>query len=160
MDEHYPINWNEIAQGNKQAANWNCQFCGRQCRLPGESLEAFITRTNYDGPAVKGHPRRWILTTAHLDHDPGNPKARLAALCVPCHRAYDNRHMGTIKRLKRERYGQMTLADIDIPLWGQQLALGDLTQPYNIVNRVSSRNKQDNKQSRQKSVQRPKSHSK
>ncbi len=27
----------------------------------------------------------------HLDHDQENENARLTALCVPCHRCYDNR---------------------------------------------------------------------
>ena len=31
------------------------------------------------------------LTVAHVDHDPENEHARLTALCVPCHRRYDNR---------------------------------------------------------------------
>jgi hypothetical protein len=31
------------------------------------------------------------LTVAHVDHDPENENARLTALCVPCHRHYDNK---------------------------------------------------------------------
>lgn len=134
MDERYPDNWGKISQGKKQAANWRCEACGKVCRWPKESLEAFIGRSQYDAATVRQHPRRWILTTAHLDHDPENPKARLAALCVSCHRAYDNRHMATIRRRKREHHGQMTLADIAVPLRGQQLALGNLGDPYDVGN--------------------------
>lgn len=139
MDDRYPSNWHKVSLGKKQAANWRCEHCGKRCRLPQESLEAFILRTRYDAVAVKSHPRRWILTTASLDHDPHNPDARLAALCVSCRWVHDNRCMDRIRRIKREQQGQMTLADIVVPLRGQQLALGDLGLPYELVNPIVKR---------------------
>ena len=31
----YPPNWKAIARSVKDAANWECQECGRPCRKPG-----------------------------------------------------------------------------------------------------------------------------
>ncbi len=78
----YPANWRAIADAVKEAAGWVCQQCGKQCRRPGQ-------------PLVIGHPElghQATLTVAHLDHDPENPHARLAALCAPCHLRYDAGH--------------------------------------------------------------------
>ena len=71
----YPDDWEERAREVKEAARWRCRRCGKQCRRPGEPFDT-QTRT---------------LTAAHVDHDPENEDARLTALCVPCHRHYDNK---------------------------------------------------------------------
>ncbi|MEO1590159.1 MAG: hypothetical protein AAFU71_02580 [Cyanobacteria bacterium J06632_22] len=139
MNDRSSPNWHGLSQHRKQAANWCCEQCGKRCRLPQESLEAFIHRTRYDAAAVKAHPRRWTLTTANLDPDLQNPKAQLTALCGSCRRAYDNRCRCRLRYLKREQQGQMTLADIVVPLRGQQLALGELGLPYELVNALPRR---------------------
>ena len=131
MDDRTP---RELSQHKKQAANWCCEQCGKRCRLPQESLEAFILRSGYDAEAVKAHPRRWLLITTQLAPDLHHSEARLSALCGSCRRAYDNRCRGRLRYLKREQQGQMTLADIVVPLRGQQLALEELGVPYELVN--------------------------
>ena len=91
MKRHlYPDNWEEISYWVKANADWKCQHCGKQCRRPGEPFDT----------------HKQTLTTAHLDHDPHNPKARLAALCAPCHLRYDAVHHAknaAATRAKRKR---------------------------------------------------------
>jgi hypothetical protein len=118
---NYPDNWEAIALEVKQAANWTCQECDRPCRRPGESLPDFIKRiqgTSHPDldwinqtavSAICDHPTRFVLTTAHLDHDPWNPDARLKALCSVCHCRYDLKAMGTKRRIKLEQAGQLRM---------------------------------------------------
>ena len=84
----YPIDWEQRAREVKQAARWRCQRCGKQCRRPGEPFDT--------------HKR--TLTVAHVDHEPENDHARPTALCVPCHRRYDNK-----ARTRRNTPGQMRI---------------------------------------------------
>jgi hypothetical protein len=69
----YPADWEARALRVKVRADWRCERCGKQCRRPGEPFDT----------------HRRTLTVAHLDHDPENPKARLEAMCAPCHLRYD-----------------------------------------------------------------------
>jgi hypothetical protein len=112
MKHHlYPPNWRTIAFIVKNLSKWNCQHCGRPCRrLPPKPLEQeswndFTIRIfesewyeeaveeivdeetgEFGYRDVKG---RFVLTTAHLDHDPENPEPRLKALCPKCHNCHD-----------------------------------------------------------------------
>jgi hypothetical protein len=81
--ERYPTNWREIAKAVKDSADWVCSICGKQCRRPGEPFDT----------------HRRTLTVAHLDHDPENPKARLAAMCAPCHLRYDAPRKAAARRV-------------------------------------------------------------
>ena len=131
----YPKNWDAIALAYKQAANWQCAHCGKVCRRPDESLADFLTRTPDDPKSVTAHPQRWALTVAHLNHDPENLNADLVALCVPCHRRYDNAQMAKIKQKKREAHGQLRLDQAPpVALEGMQLALDDLAEPQAVAN--------------------------
>ena len=126
MDKRYPPNWAEVAHTAKQSAGWRCQHCHKRCRMPRESLSRFIERTGYPAAAIKAHPQRWPLTVSHPNHDPANPNAKLIALCIPCHRAYDNPQMARIKQKKRESVGQLRLDQAPpVALEGVQLPLGD-----------------------------------
>lgn len=70
----YPHNWKEIALFVKERADWRCQFCGKQCRRPGEPFDT----------------HRRTLTAAHLNHKEMDCRLKnLAALCAPCHLRYD-----------------------------------------------------------------------
>jgi hypothetical protein len=85
--ERYPQNWKQIAFNKKESVGWRCEFCGKQCRKPGEAFDT--------------HKR--TLTVAHLNHTPEdlNPE-NLKALCAPCHLKYDARHHAETRRKKRE----------------------------------------------------------
>jgi hypothetical protein len=119
----YPANWDQIAREVKDAANWTCEQCGRACRRTGEHPLDFISRiqTNRlsECPVVAEymeHPTRWVLTVAHLDHQPENcDRANLRALCAPCHCRYDLAQMGRKRMLARERAGQLTLLPESLP---------------------------------------------
>lgn len=115
----YPANWEEIALQVKNESNWTCEHCGKRCKHPEETALGFIERiqTNRlsECPVVAefvSHPKRWVLTVAHLDHCPENcDRSNLRALCAPCHCRYDLSQMARKKRLKAERDGQLTLLD-------------------------------------------------
>ena len=121
----YPKNWDEIALEVKRNAGWDCEHCGRPCRRPYETVEAFIERIDRFHPGwdlweqedtaefgVVDVPKvgRFVLTVAHLNHLPSDCRAEnLKALCSVCHLRYDARQIMTKRRLKRERQGQLTL---------------------------------------------------
>ena len=133
--QRYPKNWKQKSLEVRNAASWRCQHCARQCRHPGESIAAFVARTGNDPAQVKAHPQRWSLQTAHLNHDPENEAAELIALCIPCHRQYDNRQMARIRALERERHGQLSVHQQQPrPLEGLQLPLADLAEPCGVLN--------------------------
>lgn len=55
-------------------------------------------------------PTRFILTVAHLNHQPSDCRTEnLKALCSVCHLQMENKARATKQRLKRERLGQMSL---------------------------------------------------
>jgi hypothetical protein len=114
----YPPGWKATALETKEQANWICQECGRPCRLPGESTLELYERINNQHPQWasdlvddEGNSKfgRFVLTAAHLDHDPWNANARLKAMCSPCHGRNDLKAKATKRRLKRERLGQLSL---------------------------------------------------
>ncbi len=72
----YPANWDEVARACKERAGWCCELCGI---AQGTQVVSERTGVVYE---VK-------LAAAHLDHDPWNADARLAALCPSCHARYD-----------------------------------------------------------------------
>ena len=133
----YPENWKALSLGLKARANWTCQSCGRVCRRVGESLTEFAERIGQPLAQID-KPGQYVLTVSPLNHDPENPDARLTVLCSVCHRRYDNRFIGKLSHQKRERRGQLTLADCPVqptPLSGRQLSLfPELAAPYSISN--------------------------
>lgn len=72
-----------------------------------------------EGQTIPGNLNRWpvVLTTAHLDHDPGNvDEENLRALCQRCHLRYD-RHLHAERRASGadSRRGQARLFDGEPP---------------------------------------------
>lgn len=83
--KRYPPDWKRIATEIKEAADWKCQNCGKQCRRPGEPFDT--------------HQR--TLTVAHLNHTPEDVRpGNLQALCAPCHLRYDAQHHAETRRKK------------------------------------------------------------
>jgi len=92
----YPDDWEAIATAIKEAADWRCQRCGRQCRRPGEAFDT----------------HRRTLTVAHWpDDDPANCAAdNLVALCSACHlRADAKLHARHARETRARRTGQMEM---------------------------------------------------
>lgn len=84
----YPIHWKTIANGVKNAADWKCEKCGKQCRRPGEPFDT----------------HRNILTVAHLNHDPSDVRPEnLMAMCAPCHLRYDAKHHAQTRKERKAR---------------------------------------------------------
>lgn len=118
----YPKNWDEIALQVKTEVNWRCEECGRECRRKNESMTEFVQRVvpkvhckmSYDLlQEISSKPKRFVLTTAHLDHVPENcVRSNLKALCSVCHCRFDLKAMPRKKMLNREHNGQLRLFDI------------------------------------------------
>jgi len=94
----YPDNWQEIATAVKEAADWQCQDCGKQCRRPGEPFDT----------------QRHTLTTSHNDHDTQNNESdNLTARCAPCHLRYDAiyhaKNAAITRRKRMIESGQLSL---------------------------------------------------
>ncbi|MEL6763530.1 MAG: hypothetical protein AAFO87_07670 [Cyanobacteria bacterium J06607_6] len=148
----YPDNWEQIAFAIKQEAQWTCEGCGRPCLHPGESVTDFVGRLTTELPIwlidnPETHPRRFLLSVAHLDHLPQNcERTNLRAWCCPCHCRYDLAQMTRKKHLKAEREGQLSLDDIEADiessvlnrLTGNQLSMLPDVQPYRIVSSLCS----------------------
>jgi hypothetical protein len=122
--ERYPRNWNLIAKQIREDSHWQCEFCGKPCRKPKEAIADFEARIepvwtkalveivcdDAIGVVAKYRPKRFLLTVAHLDQDPGNNNSEnLKALCAPCHLRYDSGYRGFNRMQKLERKGQLNL---------------------------------------------------
>ncbi len=136
----------------KQAANWQCRACGRQCRRHDESLENFALRIGNEVDEIAAHPRRWMLHVTKLyKHSPRGlsktaptpGKQPVILLCGSCHRAYHNSRRWQHRQRQHlehlEHLGQLTLSDIRLPLAGLQLSLSEWSTPYEIVNPLPPR---------------------
>jgi len=90
----YPDNWEEIALAVKEAADWKCQTCGKQCRRPGEPFDT----------------HRRTLTVAHIDHEGGCDSSNLIAECAPCHLRRDAPyHARHARQTRARKVGQMEM---------------------------------------------------
>lgn len=120
----YPDNWEQIARGLKERANWKCEECGAEHGV-------WILRHKTD-------PTRWIapigvegemtmlfnedewadrptliqLGVAHLDQNPANnDPSNLKVLCRGCHLRYDAPfHAIKARRTKMNKKRQTALA--------------------------------------------------
>ena len=123
--QFYPPDWRARALAVKEAADWRCVECERICFRPGEKPrseegkvllwrraaiaagidpdEGFVPELEALWEEIDEHPIRFVLTVAHLDHDPANPEARLAALCSVCHLRHDGAHHSRQASATRER---------------------------------------------------------
>lgn len=82
----YPDDWAEIAHKVKEANDWRCQECDRQCRRPGEAFD--------------GHDR--TLALAHISQDYEADWIQVACLCRGCHMLHDAPY-GWLARLRNIR---------------------------------------------------------
>ena len=83
--ELYPDDWEEIARGVQDEADWRCEECGAQCRRPGEPFDT----------------HRRTLPVSHQNHDPADcRRENLKALCAPCHLRYDATHHAATRAAK------------------------------------------------------------
>lgn len=81
----YPDNWKELAFAVKEAANWQCQKCGRLCLKPKETLPEHLKR------------RAYTLQVHHWNCDPAdNRLENLVALCSSCHLTCHRRGRGNV----------------------------------------------------------------
>ena len=94
-----PEDWEQIAREVKDAADWRCQECGKQCWRPGEQ--------HLDRSAT--------LTVARLNHDPTDCRPEnLRALCASCHlkrnKDWNTKRASATRVRKQEKLGQQVMA--------------------------------------------------
>ena len=94
----YPDNWEVLARECKQRAGWYCEHCGIAHGTEVVSERTGVVYTVY-------------LAAAHLDHDPWNAAARLAALCPTCHARYDYCWRERQRRVALEQFRHHLLLD-------------------------------------------------
>ena len=105
----YPKDWELIATRIKNAADWKCQDCGRQCKRPDQDWSDFLSSGCVSGE-MEIKPGQFILTVSHENHIPSDCRdENLKARCTVCHLRYDCRQMALKRRLKRERLGQLSI---------------------------------------------------
>lgn len=93
--KRYPANWEEISLKVRNDARWICQECGRPCRRPDEDWFDFIDKLAQTYPDWHSQyfeefdsedsgefgyiekRGRFILTTAHLNHNPAIVRPRI-----------------------------------------------------------------------------------
>lgn len=97
--KNYPPDWRQIALAIKDGCGWACQFCGMQCRKPGEPFDT--------------HKR--TMSVAHLNHTPMDCRPEnLRGLCSACHLRYDAHHharnAAETRRRQKIQSGQQELS--------------------------------------------------
>lgn len=115
----YPKNWAQLSAQIKQEAGWKCENCqakhhaigyrltnGRFIELPeGQAGDIEAERVEALGFSII----KIVLTTAHLDQNPGNNKRKnLKALCQKCHLDHDRPfNLKKIEKTRRvKKYGK------------------------------------------------------
>jgi hypothetical protein len=94
--QRYTNNWKEIALQVKEAAQWRCRHCGKQCLRPGEKPKK-LSRSEWTTLTLSVH---------HSDFTPENNSAEnLIPLCSPCHMALH----GRARRRSNTSPGQLEL---------------------------------------------------
>lgn len=92
----YPDDWEAIALAVKEAADWHCQVCEKQCYRPTDEVQG-------------AKDARLILTVAHLDHDPPNcVTENLMAMCSVCHNRYDAPMRASRRQAKKAEASNQT----------------------------------------------------
>lgn len=83
----YPNNWSDIAFSIKEAANWCCRHCSKQCLRPGDKHQDL----------TKSERTIATLTVHHANFTPeDNRPENLIALCTACHLAVHTRGKGNV----------------------------------------------------------------
>lgn len=105
----YPADWDNVALAIKEAADWVCGDCGRQCRRPGEPFDT--------------HRRTMSVHHLGVPRDDGSPgdmhdkmdvrPCNLIGLCSDCHLERDLPghvlNAARTRRAKRVASGQMEI---------------------------------------------------
>ncbi|NUQ98260.1 MAG: hypothetical protein HOY79_17510 [Streptomyces sp.] len=99
----YPANWQAISKRIRfDRGAGQCECDGRCGAVPHDDERC---------TAVHGQPHphtgsKVVLTTAHLDHDPGNcDDANLMGACQRCHLNYDKEHHANSRRASKAAAG-------------------------------------------------------
>lgn len=91
----YPNDWANIARAIKEANEYKCQACGKQCRRPGELNLGW----------------QYELTVAHYDNIYESEAVFVVPMCLECHLPHDSRFVWVARRradrLRQHAAGQL-----------------------------------------------------
>ena len=72
----YPDNWKAITLEVKEAADYQCQCCGKRCYKPGERPEG-LSRSQWTADILQVHHRNHNIKDNRLSN--------LLSVCAACH---------------------------------------------------------------------------
>lgn len=94
----YHPNFKKRSAACVKRAGYACQECG--------------IKKGTERMSRKGNPFKEQIHAHHVNHDPGNPRAKLIALCTKCHFKADSEHHA--KNQRRTHYRKEYEAQIQI----------------------------------------------
>ncbi len=110
----YPKDWKTVIRPRiLKREGHKCKFCHRSngTHLPAKCCKEPIFDDRHHCLSCGKRRQKIVLTIAHLDHDiTNNQDDNLAALCQPCHLAYDaKRHAANARATREAKSLQMKL---------------------------------------------------
>lgn len=126
----YPPDWEEISARLKDEVGQKCEECGvpnhEWIHRKLDDPKIWISALDEAGEAewywnheqYTHEPIQVVLTTAHLDQNPGNnERSNLRVLCQRCHLVYDNpfnQVKRRITRLNNNRQAKLSAGQLEI----------------------------------------------
>lgn len=99
----YPPEWKVIARQIKEACDWRCLACDKQCRRPGE----FYLGWDFE------------LTVSHYDGDYHSSEIYCVAMCARCHFKHDAPFVWESRR-RIDRLRQVIAGQLDMFVAGRE----------------------------------------
>ena|SRR5256885_1297469 len=103
--EEYHPNFARRARWHKKRTKYTCEKCGTK---QGE------TRLNKSGQTYKV-----MVSASHINHDPGNARAKLIILCQVCHLEHDvfeHARKARSTYYRKERDKKLQAGQLELPL--------------------------------------------
>jgi hypothetical protein len=105
----YASNFRRRADWHKKRAKYTCAHC--------------LVRQGAWRVGKSGKPYKVVVSAAHVNHDPRNPRAKLIVLCQSCHKRYDARVHGEKSRRtyhRKQREAQMQAGQLELFTLGKR----------------------------------------
>lgn len=101
----YHPNFARRSRWRKKRVKYTCEKCG--------------VKQGQTKLSKSGHPYKVVVSAAHVNHDPQNPRAKLIILCQTCHLEHDVfEHARKAKQTyhRKERDKKLQSGQLELPL--------------------------------------------